>query len=248
MTHCYLRAMSPIHLKCRDSVWFWFLVSQTSLTQILKIWASGPRCRLYVTFDPWSANNLSCWFWVALTIFLYQWYISQSIMAFNQLWGLVACHSYGNAGMRVSFPVRQMLRLLSQSISRNIERLSYAQRLHTRKLVCIQISSSAQAELYFLTSILFLRCHRSTHCLLIIIRYVFLIPTDAVSWWISFRVHFCVPRLDTLSAMQMTYLDYLMQISVYSSLVREPRFWDQIVTVKKFWLWQNIYGSSNLSE
>lgn len=37
--------------------------------------------------------------------------------------------------MRVSFPVRQMLRLLSQSISRNIERLSYAQRLHTRKLV-----------------------------------------------------------------------------------------------------------------
>lgn len=60
----------------------------------------------------------------------------QSIMAFDQLWGLVACHSYGNAGMRVSFPVRQMLRLLSQSISRNIERLSYAQRLHTRKLVC----------------------------------------------------------------------------------------------------------------
>lgn len=37
--------------------------------------------------------------------------------------------------MRVSFPVRQMLRLLSDSISRNVERLSYAQRLHTRKLV-----------------------------------------------------------------------------------------------------------------
>jgi len=171
-------------------------------------------------------------------------------MAFNQLWGLVACHSYGNAGMRVSFPVRQMLRLLSQSISRNIERLSYAQRLHTRKLVCIQILLSAQVELYFLTSILFLHCYRSTHCLLIIIRYVFLIPADAVSWWwwISFHVHFCVPRLDTLSAMQMIYLDYLMQISVYSSLVREPRFWDQIVTVKIFWLWRNTYGSSNLSE
>ena len=56
-------------------------------------------------------------------------------MAFGQLWGLVACHSYGPHGMRVSFPVRQMLRLLSQSISRNVERLSYAQRLHTRKLV-----------------------------------------------------------------------------------------------------------------
>lgn len=57
-------------------------------------------------------------------------------MAFGALWGLIACHSYGMQGMRVSFPVRQMLRLLSQSISRNIERLSYAQRLHTRKLVC----------------------------------------------------------------------------------------------------------------
>jgi hypothetical protein len=38
--------------------------------------------------------------------------------------------------MRVSFPVRQMLRLMSDSISRNVERLSYAQRLLTRKLVC----------------------------------------------------------------------------------------------------------------
>ena len=61
--------------------------------------------------------------------------MSVSIMAFGQLWGLIACHSYGRHGMRVSFPVRQMLRILSDSISRNIERLSYAQRLHTRKLV-----------------------------------------------------------------------------------------------------------------
>lgn len=56
-------------------------------------------------------------------------------MAFGTLWGLVACHSFGGHGMRVSFPVRQILRLLSQSISRNIERLSYAQRFQTRKLV-----------------------------------------------------------------------------------------------------------------
>lgn len=61
--------------------------------------------------------------------------MSISILSFGQLWGLVTCHSYGAHGMRVSFPVRQMLRLLSQSISKNIERLSYAQRLHTRKLV-----------------------------------------------------------------------------------------------------------------
>ena len=56
-------------------------------------------------------------------------------MAFGSLWGLIACHGYGNHGLRVSFPVRQMLRLLSDSVSRNIERLSYAARLHTRKLV-----------------------------------------------------------------------------------------------------------------
>ncbi|KAI8971142.1 hypothetical protein BD414DRAFT_426633 [Trametes punicea] len=86
MTHCYLRAMSPIHLKYLENM--------------------GVRSSMSV-----------------------------SIIAFGTLWGLVACHSYGSHGMRVSFPVRQMLRLLSQSISRNIERLSYAQRLHTRKLI-----------------------------------------------------------------------------------------------------------------
>ena len=56
-------------------------------------------------------------------------------MVSGRLWGLIMCHSYGRYGMRVSFPVRQMLRLLSQSISRNVERLSYAQLLHTRKMV-----------------------------------------------------------------------------------------------------------------
>ncbi|KAF7322650.1 ATP-binding cassette transporter [Mycena chlorophos] len=86
MTHCYLRAMSPIHIKYLENM--------------------GVRASMSI-----------------------------SIMAFGALWGLVSCHSYGLHGMRVSFPVRQMLRLLSQSISRNIERLSYAQRLTTRKLI-----------------------------------------------------------------------------------------------------------------
>ncbi|KAH9922613.1 uncharacterized protein B0H18DRAFT_1017063 [Fomitopsis serialis] len=86
MTHCYLRAMSPIHLKYLEN---------------MQVRAS----------------------------------MSVSIVAFGQLWGLVACHSYGSHGMRVSFPVRQMLRLLSQSVSRNVERLSYAQRLSSRKLI-----------------------------------------------------------------------------------------------------------------
>ncbi|KAF9220495.1 hypothetical protein BS17DRAFT_797672 [Gyrodon lividus] len=86
MTHSYLRAMSPIHLKYLENM--------------------GVRASLSV-----------------------------SIMAFGSLWGLVSCHSYGRHGMRVSFLVRQMLRLLSHTISRNIERLSYARRLQIRKLI-----------------------------------------------------------------------------------------------------------------
>ena len=61
--------------------------------------------------------------------------MSISINAFNELWGLVACHSYGSKGMRVSFPIRKMCRLVGDSASRNIERLSYASRLQARKLI-----------------------------------------------------------------------------------------------------------------
>ncbi|KAJ7043874.1 hypothetical protein C8F04DRAFT_1070714 [Mycena alexandri] len=86
MTHCYLRAVSPIHVKYLENM--------------------GVRASMSV-----------------------------SIMASGRLWGLVSCHSYGAQGMRVSFPVRQILRLMSQSISRNIERLHYAQQLSTRKLI-----------------------------------------------------------------------------------------------------------------
>ena len=61
--------------------------------------------------------------------------MSISITAFGELWGLIACHSYGSKGMRVSFPIRKMCRLIGDSASRNIERLSYASRLHARKLI-----------------------------------------------------------------------------------------------------------------
>jgi light-regulated signal transduction histidine kinase (bacteriophytochrome) len=86
MTHAYLRAMSPIHIK--------YLAH-------MKVRSS----------------------------------MSISINAFNDLWGLISCHSYGNAGMRVSFPIRKMCRLLGDTVSRNIERLSYASRLQARKLI-----------------------------------------------------------------------------------------------------------------
>ncbi|KAJ5798579.1 uncharacterized protein N7503_007875 [Penicillium pulvis] len=61
--------------------------------------------------------------------------MSISVNAFNDLWGLISCHSYGSNGMRVSFPIRKMCRLLGDTVSRNIERLSYASRLQARKLI-----------------------------------------------------------------------------------------------------------------
>ncbi|KAJ4378017.1 hypothetical protein N0V83_000847 [Neocucurbitaria cava] len=86
LTHSYLRAMSPIHLK--------YLANMAVRSSM-----------------------------------------SISINAFNDLWGLVACHSYGARGMRVSFPIRKMCRMVGDSASRNIERLSYASRLQARKLI-----------------------------------------------------------------------------------------------------------------
>ena len=86
MTHTYLRAMSPIHIK--------------------------------------YLRNMSV-----------RSSMSISINAFNELWGLISCHTYGSKGTRVSFPIRKMCRLIGDSACRNIERLSYASRLQARKLI-----------------------------------------------------------------------------------------------------------------
>lgn len=86
MTHAYLRAMSPVHLK-------------------------------YLAHMDVRAS------------------MSISVTAFNELWGLISCHSYGATGMRVSFPIRKMCRLIGDTVSRNIERLSYTSRLQARKLI-----------------------------------------------------------------------------------------------------------------
>ncbi|KAK5946189.1 hypothetical protein PMZ80_000330 [Knufia obscura] len=86
LTHAYLRAMSPIHIK--------YLANMAVRSSM-----------------------------------------SISINAFNELWGLIACHTYGSRGMRVSFPIRKMCRLVGDTASRNIERLSYASRLQARKLI-----------------------------------------------------------------------------------------------------------------
>lgn len=86
MTHAYLRAMSPIHLKYLGHM--------------------GVRSSMSISID-----------------------------AFNDLWGLISCHSYGGHGMRVSFPIRKMCRVVGETASRNIERLTYTARLEARKLI-----------------------------------------------------------------------------------------------------------------
>lgn len=86
LSHAYLRAMSPIHLK--------YLANMAVRSSM-----------------------------------------SISINAFNELWGLIACHSYGSDPMRVPFPIRKLCRLVGDTASRNIERLSYASRLQARKLI-----------------------------------------------------------------------------------------------------------------
>ena len=86
MTHSFLRAMSPIHVK--------YLANM------------GVRASMSI-----------------------------SITAFDQLWGLIALHTYGSRGKRISFPMRQLCKLIGESVSRNIERLSYTRRLSARKLI-----------------------------------------------------------------------------------------------------------------
>lgn len=61
--------------------------------------------------------------------------MSISVNGPNDLWGLISCHSYGSRGMRVSFPIRKMCRLIGDTVSQNIERLSYTSRLQARKLI-----------------------------------------------------------------------------------------------------------------
>ncbi|RAL67236.1 hypothetical protein DID88_008007 [Monilinia fructigena] len=81
-------------------------------------------------FEPCHLSTLNIWRYMAVRSSM-----SISINAFGELWGLIACHTYGAKGMRVSFPIRKMCRLVGDTASRNIERLSYASRLHARKLI-----------------------------------------------------------------------------------------------------------------
>ncbi|PYH41046.1 uncharacterized protein BP01DRAFT_360795 [Aspergillus saccharolyticus JOP 1030-1] len=50
--------------------------------------------------------------------------MSISINDHDDLWGLIICHSYGDHGMRVPFPVIRLTRLIGDSVYQNIKRLS----------------------------------------------------------------------------------------------------------------------------
>jgi light-regulated signal transduction histidine kinase (bacteriophytochrome) len=61
--------------------------------------------------------------------------LSISITAFGELWGLIACHSYGSKGHRIPFPTRNICRIIGDTASRNVERISYNSRLQMRTLI-----------------------------------------------------------------------------------------------------------------
>lgn len=86
MTHSYLRAMSPIHLKYLEH---------------MDVRAS----------------------------------MSISITCNGKLWGLISCHTYGNRGMRITFPLRKMCMIIGEAASRNVERLTDTSKLQARKLI-----------------------------------------------------------------------------------------------------------------
>lgn len=61
--------------------------------------------------------------------------LSISITSSGELWGLITCHSYSSGGRRISFPTRSICRIIGDTTSRNVERLSYPSRPQMRKLI-----------------------------------------------------------------------------------------------------------------
>ncbi|KAE8453730.1 hypothetical protein EG329_009241 [Mollisiaceae sp. DMI_Dod_QoI] len=84
LSHSYLRAMSPIHLK--------YLANM------------GVRSSMSV-----------------------------SIVLNEDLWGLIACHGYGDEGIRVTLPVRELCRNIGEFAATNIERVLMLARIEARR-------------------------------------------------------------------------------------------------------------------
>ncbi|KAH6693329.1 putative phytochrome-like histidine kinase PHY2p [Leptodontidium sp. MPI-SDFR-AT-0119] len=59
--------------------------------------------------------------------------MSISIMVNNDLWGLVACHGYGDIGIRVSLPIRELCRNIGECAASKIQQLITQQRIDARR-------------------------------------------------------------------------------------------------------------------
>jgi len=94
LTHSYLRAMSPIHIRYLKNM--------------------GVRSSMSV-----------------------------SIVINDDLWGLIACHSYGAEGLRVTLPIRELCRNIGECASMNIQRLLLLQRIQARAPLSIPPSTKS---------------------------------------------------------------------------------------------------------
>jgi light-regulated signal transduction histidine kinase (bacteriophytochrome) len=59
--------------------------------------------------------------------------MSVSIVINSDLWGLIACHSYGDHEIRVTLPIRELCRNIGECAATNIERLLMLQRIESRR-------------------------------------------------------------------------------------------------------------------
>ncbi|KAK0102733.1 Light-sensor Protein kinase [Cadophora gregata] len=59
--------------------------------------------------------------------------MSISIVINNDLWGLVACHGYGDIGIRVSLPIRELCRNIGECAASKIQQILMQQRIDARR-------------------------------------------------------------------------------------------------------------------
>ncbi|POS83390.1 hypothetical protein EPUL_002640, partial [Erysiphe pulchra] len=60
--------------------------------------------------------------------------VSISLVIDDKLWGLIACHGYGEFGIRISLPMRELCRSIGDCASTNIQRILTLDRIRARKL------------------------------------------------------------------------------------------------------------------
>lgn len=59
--------------------------------------------------------------------------MSVSIVIDGELWGLIACHGYGDHGIRVTLPIRELCRNIGECAATNIQRQLMLQRIEARR-------------------------------------------------------------------------------------------------------------------